>query len=60
MWQYPIGTVVRFIPTEDYHDAIWGHVVGFRQDTQGQTALYVEWEIGEVELVLPSEVEVAP
>ena len=60
MWQYPIGTVVRFIQTEDQPRALWGHVVGFRTDAQGQVLLQVEWETGGVGRVLPSEVEVHP
>ena len=60
MWRYSIGTVVRFIPTEDYPDALWGHVQEFAQTAQGQTAIAVMWENGDVEIVMPSEVEVQP
>ena len=60
MWRYPIGTVVRFIPTED-DPAFWGHVVGFSITAQGEDALVVQWQESEVLdcVVLPSEVEVA-
>lgn len=60
MWQYPIGTVVRFIPTEDDPRALWGHVVGFSTDAQGEVALIVDWQLSDVVdcVVLPSEVEV--
>lgn len=62
MWQYPIGTVVRFIPTEDQHRALWGHVFGFSTTGLGQVALVVDWQESDVCecVVLPSEVEVQP
>lgn len=59
MWQYPIGTVVRFIPTEDQPRAMWGHVVGFTETALDQVALLVDWQGGDcLEAVLPSDVEV--
>ena len=61
MWQYPIGTVVRFIPTEDQPRALWGHVIGFTTTALDQVALCVKWQSAEVSYdVLPSEVEVQP
>ena len=61
MWQYPIGTVVRFIPTQDQPLALWGHVVAFATTALDQVALCVVWQDGFCnDVVLPSEVEVQP
>lgn len=59
MWQFPIGTVVRFIPTEEQPRALWGHVKGFGPTAQGATGLRILWEDYCFTVVLPSEVEVA-
>lgn len=60
MWQYPIGTVVRSIPTEDEPEVRWGHVMGFRKTALGQNALDVlwAWQSGPCSVVLTSDVEV--